>query len=100
MRSDLKNRIRDLEVRIGAKDATLVFSDGSTRAIRVRDPLAVLLAAMTRIHRQSTGQVADASPFNPTIDLMGAAESIQTSDSFLQMVHSMAKEAVTKEKSQ
>jgi hypothetical protein len=104
MRFDsLENRVTNLERKSGSQDGLLRFADGSSRAVRIRNPLAVLCACIARISWRIgppegvdciEGAQMSVSRYDDEINLLGGAESIETGDSLLQLVQESAKEAV------
>jgi hypothetical protein len=107
MRSNLKNRVRKLESKSGASDAVLWFADGSTRSVRIADPLSVLIAAMDRISRRigtPEGMEDDAedepetpSKYDGIVNLLGRAPRIESDDVLMQTVHGAARYALEEE---
>jgi hypothetical protein len=95
--NNLRNRTEALEKKSGARDTVLHFADGSTRAIRMRDPLAVLLAIWNRVHWQigpSEGAPSEGpmptSQYDGTIDLLARADGMEGNDSFLELLQGEA----------
>jgi hypothetical protein len=76
----LNARLAALEHRTGTQEVELRFADGSTRAVRVADPLGSLLAAFRRTHARSTGAPAPVSTHDELLDLAAAATGV-TDDS-------------------
>jgi len=114
MRYDsLRRRIKSIERASPIADGVLVFPDGSTRAIRVGDPLGVMCDAMalcswagdgicegdeTIPHRTEWQQgPRPVSRHDGTIKLLGAAVDIETEDRFLITVQGMCEQAVETE---
>lgn len=97
----LETRLRAVEEDRSTSDALLRFDDGSTRAVRVKDPLSLLLDAMRERSRQlgpPEGSEDDPRPENPpltrhaeAIKLIGRAERIESDDPLLNLVFESAK---------
>ena len=49
-------RLLALERKSDVRDVTLTFKDGSTRRVRIRDPLAVLCDVWSKRHANIVGQ--------------------------------------------
>lgn len=111
MRFDsMRRRIASLESTSPIADGVLSFPDGSTRAIRIGDPLAVLCHAMAlgswagpgicegseQIPKQTEWQKGPrpVSTSDSTIALLARASSIETKDRFLKLVQSTCQQAV------
>lgn len=95
----LTSRLANLENRTQSTDATLIFADCSRRAFRLKDPLSVLLAAMSRhswfvgppegsqkegppLHR-CEGAAMPASAHDSAIELLGRSTDVESNDVFL-----------------
>jgi hypothetical protein len=115
MRYDsLRRRIKSLERESPIADGVLVFSDGSTRAIRIADPLAVMCDAMTlsswagpglcegdsQIPQQTEWQKGPrpVSKHDNTIALLARASSVESENRFLHTVRSAACAAIEMER--
>ena len=112
MRFDsMRRRIASLESTSPIADGVLSFPDGSTRAIRIGDPLAVLCHAMALGSWAGTGIQHDedagnekwkafkegprpVSTSDSMIALLARASSIETKDRFLKLVQSTCQQAV------
>lgn len=82
--STLATRVLRLEQNSGSGCIALRFGDGSTRSVRVRDVLGLLLAAWRR--RSATLGGLAIEP-NITLDLIGSAEGIvATNDPLIQVL--------------
>ena len=111
----LKNRIANLEKKSSSCDAVLVFGDGSTRAVRIRDPLGILVAGMHRAAwhgppvppsdapapglspPDSDRGPRPVSPHDEILDLMANAREIQPNDPFLILILETAQQGERKE---
>lgn len=97
----LTNRLTSLESKNQSSGAMLKFADGSSRGIVLVDPLGVLLIAMRERSRQigpPEGAESDPRPANvpasrhdAAIALIGAAESVESHDVFMHLVHETCK---------
>jgi len=77
MSSNLENRVLRLERKSSARNVLLTFADGSSRAIRVRDPLSLVLASWTRRHCEITGAADPASRYDAALALFDHAERVE-----------------------
>jgi hypothetical protein len=109
MVNNFKTRVSKLESKKGVKNVILRFSDGSTRSVRILDPLGVLLAAVERISWQDSpeenedwrnGEVRIPGRYDDMIDLLGCAEGIECDDVFLKVVHGATTQAIEVERNQ
>ena len=75
--SRLKLRLLRIEQKSHVRDVVLSFTDGSTRAVRVRDPLSLVLASWTRRHCEITGAAAPASRYDAALALFDHAERVE-----------------------
>jgi hypothetical protein len=114
MRYDsLRRRIKSLERKNPVADGILVFPDGSTRAIRLADPLAVMCDAMALSSWAGPGVCeGDSVPIrtawqlgprpvskhDSTIALLARATAVKSENRFLHTVQSMAAHAVEMER--
>ena|ERR1700676_3443249 len=115
MRFDsLRRRIKSMERASPIADGVLVFPDGSTRAIRIADPLGVMCDAMSlcswagegiyegdsQIPHRTEWQLGPrpVSKHDATIALLALASSIETEDRFLLTVQGMCEQAIEVEK--
>jgi len=110
----LKRRLESLEKSSPSGTAILAFADGSTRSIKIADPLAILIQAMTRIGhatgapegREDDPEMIEwltkplpASKYDHAIELLGRATSIEAGeDNFMALVWEEAVQAVELEK--
>jgi hypothetical protein len=83
---DLTNRILQLEKRTGTGTFILRFPDGSSRALSIRDPLALLLACFRRQHAKLAGRPCPTSIYDNTLALMANAERIDKNDVFIELI--------------
>jgi hypothetical protein len=84
----LKARLGRLEERIGGSNVVLRFPNGSSRAMRLRDPLGCLLAAFRARSARIEGEACEE---NETLALIGLAESIEPNDALLLLLHDSAR---------
>jgi|SRR5579875_1576978 len=75
-RGGLKRRLNKLERGSGGGDAVLRFSDGTTIAMTVRDPLGLVLASFRRAHARDTGHEVTESPYSRALDLLQKVECV------------------------
>ncbi|HUZ47312.1 MAG TPA: hypothetical protein VMW54_11810 [Terriglobia bacterium] len=75
-----------IEQKSVARDVVLRFDDGSTRAVRVRDPLSVVLASWSRRHSETTGKPAPESKYDAALDLFDAAETVESDQPIFDLV--------------
>lgn len=115
MRYDpLRRRIKSIERASPIADCVLSFPDGSTRAIRIGDPLGVMCDAMALASWAGPGvfegdsQIPQrdawhdgprpVSKHDETIKLLARARSIESENRFLHTVQSMAAHAIETER--
>ena len=108
-------RINSLNKRLGALEAKastghilLHFADGSTRSIRLKNPLQCFIAAANRVSCRCEGAPMPTSPHDELIELLGRATKVDcqdisgkfdTEDVFISnVVHGMCQDAVQKAK--
>lgn len=92
--NSLKTRLLALERKSSAQDIVLIFGDGSTRGVRVRDPLGLVVASFSRIHARATGEPWPTSANDAVLDLMAAAIDVADgSDPFLSLGQECARKA-------
>jgi hypothetical protein len=106
---NLKRRLDALERKSQVSDAVLTFADGSTRSVRLKDPLGIFCAACDLQSWKAgppEGLEADAerrprpvSPFDFALDLFSRAVKVESEDRprFLQLVLQMCQEARARE---
>jgi hypothetical protein len=105
--SSIEKRVARLEGRAGVCDAVLHFADGSTRAVTVRNALALFCAACARAsyylgppEKSPRSKDFDfpaprpASPYDNLIDLFGTAERVESTDNFLYTVQTVCQTAI------
>jgi hypothetical protein len=108
MRYDpFKRRLGKLETGAKPADAVLRFADASTRAVSVRYPLELFLAACRRLASALEAQhepaasalsvVRPLSPYDELIDLLGRAEDIQTETTFLHWIFGVCHQCIEEE---
>jgi hypothetical protein len=83
-------RLRKLEERTPVSDCTLVFADGSTRALRIGDGLQLFLDSMRLEHDRICGRPGE-SKYIRQLDLMGSAAEIQTQDPLIELAFAQAR---------
>jgi len=97
----LRRRIRCLESESATADAVLTFPDGSTRAIRVRDPLELYCNCVNLTAWKATPSATGPEPvgeYDQVMRLFAAAASIESREIFLRNIFELAKEAVETQK--
>ena len=72
----LGERLAQLERGSGGNDALLNFDDGKTVALNIRDPLALVCAAMRREHARDMGYEIPETRHRQTLDLLQRAASV------------------------
>ena len=75
---NMKRRLRKLQDKSGARDAVLMFRDGSVRAIRPRDPLGLVLASFRRRHSEIEGGPMPESRYDEHLNLLGKCTSVDS----------------------
>ena len=95
--SALKNRLLALEKKSGAQDVLLHFADGSTRAVRLRDPVAALIASWRRQWARCVGQPQPVNENDAVLDLIASADSVLGSDPFMLLLHEESVKTRSKE---
>jgi hypothetical protein len=100
--SSILRRLRGVEETKGAREATLAFGDGSTRAIRVRNQsqLKLCFDVFAKLRAYPPPVPEGIPPLSPpaeprtlsdrAIELLGNAESLE-GPRFLQTIHGMCK---------
>jgi hypothetical protein len=103
----IKKRLAKLERSNPSSDAVLTFADGSTRAVRLKDPLGIFCAAMS-LQSWKAGPPegrpnADAerprpvSQYDLAMSLFARAVKVESEDRFLQLVLQLCQEADARE---
>jgi hypothetical protein len=72
-----------LEAKSTARDAVLHFADGSTRAIRLSDPLQLLLDGWRWEHDRLSGKPEPESRHADMLRLLGGGTSIESEDNLI-----------------
>ena len=106
--SNLEQRVRQLEGRHGIDPVILHFPNGSTRAIHVREPLPLLLAAFSLLNyfendrfENPDGPFPDVSTRRQElVKLIGQASRIETDDNFFHLIHGFCVHACAFERCQ
>lgn len=85
-------------------EVLLRFANGSSRSLRIPDPLAVVCRGMERISHQigpppgsqKTEQTDKLIPskFDEIIELLGRAESVESVDNIVHLAHEASREAL------
>lgn len=97
----LQRRIRCLESNSPAANAILHFEDGSTRAIRVRDPLGLYCDCVNLTGWKATPSATGPEPvgeYDAVMRLFAAAASIESKEVFLRNIFELARESVEAQK--
>jgi len=92
---ELFHRLTILESKSIATDAWLHFADGSTRAIRIQDPLKLLLDAFRREHARASGEDDPEIQYAQQLDLLGGAESVE-GENLIQLAWQAARDYAAK----
>lgn len=87
---DLQRRLNKLERGSSSNDALLRFDDGKTVAVNIRDPLALVCAAMRREHARDMGYEIPETRHSRTLNLFERAASVTCgSEPMIELAHSV-----------
>lgn len=89
---NLTMRLKRMESGGDGADATLVFENGSTAAMQVRDALGLCLDAMRNESARMDGQEPEQSKYAGKLALLARAERIETGDGLLSMAFDVCKD--------
>lgn len=90
----VSKRLGRLEKTRSHKDALLSFSDGSTRALRVRDVLGLTLASFDRVNARNRGTNFPESKFDSILDLLAKSEALESEHNLLHIARDCARKAL------
>lgn len=73
----MKRRLSKLEKRSGVRDVLLSFPDGSSRCLKIRDPLSCLLTSWEKEAAELEGRPSEPSKYDPVLHLFQNATAVE-----------------------